>query len=112
MARSYVLAGVVLLLNTVGTALAQSPALPIPPRFGAQPFPAFVGTAAIAQPISAPWIPDHPFMAKNGRNNLHNDAYMSDTYTFGGPEGIDPHTQSSYLGESASPSPSTAPDES
>jgi len=98
MARLYVLAGAVLLFNTVSTAVAQSPALPIPPRFGSQPFPAFVGTAAIARPISAAWIPDHPFMAKNGQSNVHNDAYMSDTYTFGGPEGLDPHTQSSYLG--------------
>ncbi|MCP4608606.1 MAG: hypothetical protein GY845_07820, partial [Planctomycetes bacterium] len=35
-------------------------------------------------------IPQHPFLAPNGRSNMHNDAYMSDTYEIAGPSGIDP----------------------
>ncbi len=35
-------------------------------------------------------VPQHPFLAPNGRSNMHNDAYMSDTYEIAGPAGIDP----------------------
>jgi len=31
--------------------------------------------------------PQHPYLSANGRNNVHNDAYMTDAYSFGGPEG-------------------------
>lgn len=31
-------------------------------------------------------IPQHPFLAPNGKNNMHDDAYMSDTYEISGPE--------------------------
>jgi len=31
--------------------------------------------------------PQHPYLAPNGRNNVHNDAYMTDTYKGKGPEG-------------------------
>lgn len=30
-------------------------------------------------------VPAHPFMAANGRSNVHNDAYMTDTYSIAGP---------------------------
>lgn len=29
--------------------------------------------------------PQHPFMATNGASNIHNDAYMTDTYDWAGP---------------------------
>ncbi|MBN2495690.1 MAG: hypothetical protein JXR96_13940 [Deltaproteobacteria bacterium] len=32
-------------------------------------------------------VPQHPFLAPNGRSNMHNDAYMTDTYEVAGPEG-------------------------
>jgi hypothetical protein len=35
-------------------------------------------------------IPQHPFLAPNGRSNMHNDAYMTDTYEVGGPLGLNP----------------------
>lgn len=36
--------------------------------------------------LSSDWTaPQHPFMAQNGRSNLHNDAYMTDTYSWAGP---------------------------
>ncbi|HNW49910.1 MAG TPA: hypothetical protein PKH79_02435 [Prolixibacteraceae bacterium] len=34
------------------------------------------------------WEPrQHPYLAANGRNNVHNDSYMTDSYTLSGPEG-------------------------
>ncbi|RME21037.1 MAG: hypothetical protein D6806_15395, partial [Deltaproteobacteria bacterium] len=30
-------------------------------------------------------IPQHPHMAPNGRSNMHDDAYMTDTYEREGP---------------------------
>jgi hypothetical protein len=49
--------------------------------------PEFEGRVATPRPIDAPRVPRHPFMAPNGRSNLHNDAYQSDTYRWGGPMG-------------------------
>jgi hypothetical protein len=52
--------------------------------------PEYLGAPAIAKPVHARRIPRHPFMARNGRSNLHNDAYMSDTYRQAGPLGVAP----------------------
>jgi hypothetical protein len=64
-------------------AQAQVPGLPVMPITG-DPLPsgaeAFIGHAAEPQPVRAPRVPRHPFMARNGRNNLHNDPYMTDVY--------------------------------
>lgn len=38
-------------------------------------------------PIASPPVPRHPHMAPNGCSNMHNDAYMSDSYTWPGPAG-------------------------
>ena len=35
-------------------------------------------------------FPQHPFLATNGKSNIHNDASMSDTYEVSGPLGIHP----------------------
>ncbi|MBM4462040.1 MAG: hypothetical protein FJ012_01730 [Chloroflexi bacterium] len=35
-------------------------------------------------------FPQHPYLAPNGKSNMHNDAYMSDTYEISGPLGINP----------------------
>jgi hypothetical protein len=43
-----------------------------------------------SNPISHITIPQHPFMAANGKSNYHNDAYMSDTYEVSGPLGLNP----------------------
>lgn len=32
-------------------------------------------------------VPQHPYMASNGRSNIHNDAYMTDSYDVSGPLG-------------------------
>lgn len=39
-------------------------------------------------PITHATIPQHPFMANNAGSNMHNDAYMSDTYQASGPIGL------------------------
>ena len=50
---------------------------------------AFTGHKAKPHRVHAPRIPRHPFMAANGRNAVHNDAYQSDTYRNSGPLGDD-----------------------
>ena len=47
----------------------------------------FTGARAKAQSVSAPRVPRHPYMAPNGRSNIHDDGYMTDTYTWRGPLG-------------------------
>jgi hypothetical protein len=58
----------------VAAAAGPIPALPIPQQPGALPVPEFIGRAATPQPVPARPIPPHPFMAPNGRSNVHNDA--------------------------------------
>src|SRR4051812_7789582 len=60
-------------------------ATPIPE--GPNSLPSFIGKPATAQPVFAPDPPRHPHMAPNGRSNIHDDAYMSDTYQGAGPLG-------------------------
>jgi hypothetical protein len=43
-------------------------------------------------------IPQNPFMASNGRSNMHNDAYMTDAYEVAGPLGVDAEVISTYRG--------------
>jgi hypothetical protein len=62
------------------------PAIPIP-QDPESPAKAFIGRVAQPHPIRAELPPPHPFMAPNGRSNIHNDAYMSDTYGGPGPSG-------------------------
>jgi len=50
--------------------------------------PAFIGAPADPRPVAAPPLaPQHPFLAPNGRSNIHDDAYMSDAYEGPGPLG-------------------------
>jgi hypothetical protein len=56
--------------------------------------PEFVGSAATPQPVSAPAPPQHPFLSPDPGNNIHNDAYMTDTYPGPGPLGINPKVTS------------------
>jgi hypothetical protein len=48
---------------------------------------AFSGRVAAKRPVRASRVPRHPFMAANGRSNVHNDAYQTDTYRNLGPLG-------------------------
>ena len=50
-------------------------------------FTQFEGEAAEADPFAFPETPQHPYMAPNGRSNIHVDAYQTDTNTIPGPLG-------------------------
>lgn len=43
-------------------------------------------------------IPQNPFMAPNGKSNMHNDAYMTDAYEVPGPVGVGIEVVSTYRG--------------
>jgi len=58
--------------------------------------PAFIGSPAKASRVSAPTVPQNPFMAPNGRSNLHDDAYMTNTYLWSGPLGNSMETRSTF----------------
>ena len=60
---------------------------PIPPDPLATSVPTFVGSAVAPNPTAGQLVPRHPFMAPNGRSNIHDDAYMTDTYQQDGPLG-------------------------
>ena len=62
------------------------PPVPIP-QGDASGIPRFVGSPARPRPVRSFGVPRHPFMAANGRNNIHNDAYMTDAYRRRGPLG-------------------------
>src|SRR5438876_392386 len=73
---------------------AAAGATPIPNDPFAAPVPTFVGRAARPRRVSAPAVPQDPFMAPNGRSNIHDDAYQTDTYVGGGPLGRRPEVLS------------------
>jgi len=81
------LAFLLVVLVAACPARAAVPAQPIPegPESG-QP-PQFIGAPAQPRPVSATLAPRHPYMAENGRSNIHDDAYMSGAYEFSGPLG-------------------------
>ena len=60
--------------------------------------PAYVGHPATAHPITGvPATPRNPFMAPNGRSEIHNDAWQTDAYAYAGPLGRSPLTFSAAL---------------
>jgi hypothetical protein len=75
------------------------PAVPIPqnPSELASAAP-FTGSTAAPNKVAAPAVPQNPFMAPNGRSNLHDDAYMTNTYTWSGPLGAEMQTLSTFQG--------------
>ena len=81
----------------IGLALAGSftltvqagAAQPIPDDPLQSPPPPFSGSPAEPRRLSSPEPPRHPFMAPNGRSNLHDDAYQTDAYRVPGPLGRD-----------------------
>ena len=76
-------------------ATAAFAASPIPE--GPNSLPAFTGAPATPSPVFAPEPPRHPHMAPNGRSNIHNDGYMTDTYQGAGPLGKDMTRVSTFL---------------
>ena len=91
-----------LLTATAATALL----LPVLPAFavpiGGSPdgdsVQDFIGSPRPAKPMGAQrFAPRHPFMAANGRSNIHDDAYQSDAGPTPGPLGYDPEVVSTLF---------------
>ena len=87
--------GVGLLASPLSPAEAAPELPPIPALPGA-PIPSlptdllvpkFIGAEAFPKPLSAPDVPQNPFLAPNGRSSMHNDAYSTDAYDVSGPLG-------------------------
>jgi hypothetical protein len=85
-------AGLVIVIGLAGVARA---ATPIPE--GPNSLPAFIGKPATPRPLFAPEPPRHPYMAPGGRSNIHDDAYMTDTYQGAGPLGKGISRSSTFL---------------
>src|SRR3954466_14967716 len=85
----------VLLAVLLAVVPAAAAAAPIPE--GPNSLPAFVGPPAPPAPVFAPDPPRHPHMAPNARSNIHNDAYMTDTYQGAGPLGNGISRSSTFL---------------
>src|SRR5689334_7475603 len=86
------------LLTVVTLLLAASLVAAVPAAFGvaAIPIPSdprdlllqpFTGAPSTAAPLPPQHVPQHPYMAANGGNNLHSDAYQTDAYNRPGPIG-------------------------
>ena len=72
--------------------------LPIPSLPTDLLVPKFVGSAATKRPIDHPPIPQNPWLAPDGRNSMHNDAYASDAYAVSGPLGKNLKVRSASYG--------------
>ena len=83
--RRALTAATLLLAVLAAPAAAQESSIPE----GATEAPRFIGKPAVPQRVDVPPLaPQHPFMARNPWNNIHNDAYMSDAYDGPGPLGV------------------------
>src|SRR2546421_11262582 len=68
------------------SAALGTPATPIPQNpSDVEAVPAFTGSPAKPPRVRAPVVPQHPLMAPNGRSNLHDAAYPTNTSTWSGP---------------------------
>jgi hypothetical protein len=96
-----VLVPMVLAQHALAQGLAPTPIPQNPSDVAA--VPAFIGSPARPKAVPAPTVPQNPFMAPNGTSNLHDDAYMTNTYLWSGPLGNNMQTLSTYQnGECAS----------
>jgi hypothetical protein len=74
---------------------------PIPQPNGGN-LPDFTGETAVADPFQFPPTPEHPFMAPNGKSNIHVDAFQTDTNTIRGPLGPTTTDSAFFIHECAS----------
>ena len=96
MVRRGVLTAAVLLLAHAAPAAAVPPA-PIPEGPQAGSLQTFIGAPAPQRPVAAVDPPRHPFMAPNGRSNIHVDAYQTDVHQGPGPLGKDMSRVETFL---------------
>ena len=77
-------------------AFAPAAAAQIPEAPDLDPPPSFSGDPWSFNPVFAPPAPRHPFMAPNGRSNIHADAFQTDTNAWAGPLGRDTEVVTHY----------------
>jgi hypothetical protein len=87
------IAGVLGCLPGVAGAAVPIPSLPSPLLV-----PTYVGSAGTASPIASFAVPQNPHLAPNGRSNMHDDAYATDSYVGPGPLGRKPVVTSALYG--------------
>ncbi len=81
-----------------GQAASAAPAAVPIPSPGAPAAPAQIGHPAVPDPVRGiPPVPQNPFMASNGRSEIHLDAWQSDAYRWAGPLGRSPLTLSTLI---------------
>lgn len=92
----------ILLIGSAVLTFAQPNPIPIPHPLTTppnHPLPAYIGAPATPNPVAGvAAIPQNPYLAANGRSNIHGDTYMSDLYFTGGPLGKSPAVLSTVLG--------------
>ena len=54
---------------------------------GTNTSPTVIGSSWTPKPVPPPVVPQHPYLAANGKSNIHVDAYQTDASTFPGPNG-------------------------
>jgi hypothetical protein len=74
------------------------PGLPIPSLPTDALVPRFTGKPSTARPLTAPRVPQHPYLSPNGTSSMHNDAYSTDAYSVAGPRGRDLRVTSASYG--------------
>lgn len=89
---------VILILVMSNVVQGQTPSQPIPDTGQPEDQQLFFGAPAGINPIVIDSIPSNPSMLASENNNMHNDTYMSDTYSLPGPLGISPQVSSVDLG--------------
>lgn len=99
MRRSYDRCSTLVLAMLATVVRAAVGATPIDDSGTPTSLPTYAGAPAVAQPIKAKKPPKHPFMARRGESNVHDDAWMSDAYWIRGPLGRQPETLSTSLGQ-------------
>jgi hypothetical protein len=88
----------VIVATLMGAAPAAAvPPQPIPEGPDAAALPQFSGRPASPRPVAVPDPPRHPFMAPNGRSNLHVDGYQTDVHQGPGPLGRRVEKRSTFL---------------
>lgn len=96
MVRTGVAVAAALLTATFTTSAAHAAPIPEAPAPGPKP-PGFIGAAAEPSATPGNTVPRHPFMAPNGRSNIHNDGFQTDAYDGMGPLGRSMHVTSTFL---------------
>jgi hypothetical protein len=89
--------GVVIALLALSGCTGDDP-VPIRQGSGYRLVPRFVGHPAASRPLVGAPVPQHPFMAAGGSNNMHGDSYVSDTHAASGPLGRAPVVVSTARG--------------